>query len=110
EALRFTVRRGWPVPVAAAVATVLLLGQGVVAAVHNDKVLSRPDTRNVMRAWMVAHVPPGAKVVIEPLVPNTWASDIGRSLPYNQYGQRWSQWPTWLSNIGHCDQRCPYWL
>ncbi len=107
EAVRFAVRRGWPAPLAGAVATVLLLGQGVAAAIHNDQVLSRPDTRNVTRAWMVAHVPPGSKVVIEPLVPNTWASDIGRSLPFNKYGQRWSQWPTWLSNIGANGQPLP---
>ncbi len=29
--------------------------------VHNDAVLSRPDTRNLTRAWMVANVPAGAQ-------------------------------------------------
>jgi hypothetical protein len=107
EAVRAAVRRGWPVPLAAGLATVLLLAQGTVAAVHNDAVLSRPDTRNVLRAWMVKHIAPGSKVVVEPLVPNTWTSDIGRSLPFTPYGQRWSQWPTWLSTIGPDGQPLP---
>src|SRR5262249_17438113 len=63
-----------------AIAAVLLLAQSVAADLHNDAVLARPDTRNLTRAWMAAHIPPGAKVVIEPVVPNNWANDVGRSL------------------------------
>jgi 4-amino-4-deoxy-L-arabinose transferase-like glycosyltransferase len=83
--------------VAVPVVAVLLLAQSVVAVIHSDEVLSRADTRGLTRAWMVAHVPAGAKVVIEPLVPGNWASDIGRSLPYTTTGERWSRWPTWLT-------------
>jgi hypothetical protein len=72
--------------VAVPVVAVLLLAQSVVAVIHSDEVLSRADTRGLTRAWMVAHVPAGAKVVIEPLVPGNWASDIGRSLPYTTTG------------------------
>ena len=34
-----------------------LLAQGLVYSVHSGLVLSRADTRNLTRAWMVAHVP-----------------------------------------------------
>jgi hypothetical protein len=40
-------------------------------------VLSRADTRNLTRAWMVAHVPAGSRIVVEPVVPNAWVTDIG---------------------------------
>jgi hypothetical protein len=67
-------------------AIVLLLGQSVAADVHNDLVLSRPDTRNLARAWMVAHIPAGSRVVIEPVVPGNW-------------GTRWHQYPTYLARL-----------
>jgi Dolichyl-phosphate-mannose-protein mannosyltransferase len=99
ELVRWLARGGrlpvWP---AGAVA-VLLLGQSVVAVVHDDAVLSRPDTRNLTRTWMVAHVPAGAKVVIEPLVPNNWASDIGTSLPATPDGDRWWRFATSLTDV-----------
>jgi uncharacterized membrane protein (GlpM family) len=84
---------------AGGLAAVAVLGQSVTAAVHNDAVLSRPDTRNLTRAWMVSHVPPGSKLVIEPLVPDNWANDIGVSLPYTPTGERWWRYPTWLSDV-----------
>jgi len=84
----------------AAVLGTLLLTPSLVSVIHDDAVLSRPDTRNLARAWMVGHVPAGAKVVVEPIVPTAWASDVGRSLRWTPTGQRWYVYPTWLSNIG----------
>ena len=40
-----------------ALVAVLLLAQSLVAVLHDDAVLSRPDTRNLARAWMVGARP-----------------------------------------------------
>ncbi|MHB8656912.1 MAG: ArnT family glycosyltransferase [Solirubrobacteraceae bacterium] len=93
------VRRRVPVSLAGMLVAILLLTQSIVASVHDDAVLSRPDTRNLTRAWMVGHVPAGAKVVIEPVVPENWATDVGGSLPWTPTGERWYRYPTWLSNV-----------
>jgi hypothetical protein len=99
--------RGVPRPVAAGLVGVLLLAQSLVADLHNDAVLSRPDTRNLMRAWMVGNVPAGAKVVIEPVVSDTWAADIGVSLPWTPTGERWYRYPTWLTDVDDHGNQLP---
>jgi hypothetical protein len=58
-------------------AAILLLSQGLVYSVHNDLVLSRADTRNLTRAWMIAHVPRGERIVLEPVVLNSWIEEGG---------------------------------
>jgi len=78
------------VPVAAA----LLAAQGLVYSVHNDRVLAREDTRGLVREWLVANVAPGAKVVVEPVFPDQWATDPGRPHPATGNGARWRKWPT----------------
>jgi 4-amino-4-deoxy-L-arabinose transferase-like glycosyltransferase len=88
-----------PAVAATAVATLVMLGQGVASVVHNDVVLSRPDTRNLTRAWMVAHVPAGSKVVIEPVVAGDWAHDIGHSLTATGNGARWQTWNTAVTDV-----------
>ena len=84
---------------AAALAGVVLCAQGLVFAVHNDVVLARDDTRQLAREWMVENVPAGGKVVIEPVVPDAWASDTGRALPVTGNGARWNKWPTSRSRL-----------
>ena len=49
---------------------------------HVGRVLSREDTRNLTRDWLVEHVPAGTKIVVEPgVVPDGWAQDIGTPSP-----------------------------
>jgi hypothetical protein len=100
ELIRFISRARLIRPVfAAALVAVLLLAQSVTAVVHNDEVLSRPDTLNTTRAWMVKHIPAGAKIVVEPMVPANWVYDIERSLPATPSGERWIPFNTALTNI-----------
>ena len=84
--------RGTRVPVV--VAGVLLCAQGLVFSVHNDLVLARTDTWTLARAWMVRHIPEGTRVVIEPIAPDQWATDVGRPSALTESGRRWDKWRT----------------
>jgi 4-amino-4-deoxy-L-arabinose transferase-like glycosyltransferase len=86
-------------PTFIAVAVVAVCGQGFVYSLHSGLVLSRDDTRNLARDWMVANVPAGTKVVIEPVVPDQWAQDIGNPLPIIPNGNRWNKYPLSRSQI-----------
>jgi hypothetical protein len=76
-----------------------VLAQGLVYSVHAGIVLSRADTRNVTREWMLANVPAGAKIVAEPVSPDEWAREVnpGHSTATNAY--RWHKYPSLLSRI-----------
>jgi hypothetical protein len=86
-------------PALAVLGTVLLLGQGIVYSLHSAMTLSRADTRNTTRQWLVDHVPANTRIVVEPVVPDAWASDIGRPNRGTANGARWSKFPTSRSNI-----------
>ncbi len=57
-----------------------LLAQGLIYSVHSGLVLARADTRNLTRDWMLAHIPAGAPIVVEPVAPDAW-------------GTRWNEVP-----------------
>jgi Dolichyl-phosphate-mannose-protein mannosyltransferase len=76
-----------------------LCGQGALYSVHSGMVLSRADTRNLTRAWMVAHVPAGTHIVVEPVVPDPWAQDIGHPTLSTRNGYRWIKYPALVSVI-----------
>ena len=86
-------------PTFLALVVVALVGQGVVYSLHNGLVLSREDTRNMTRDWMVANIPPGTKIVVEPVVPDQWAQDIGDPSPVTNTGNRWVKYLTSRSLI-----------
>jgi 4-amino-4-deoxy-L-arabinose transferase-like glycosyltransferase len=94
-------------PTLLAVAAVALLAQGLVASLHNVRVLAREDTRNITRAWMVENIPPRTKVVVEPVVPDAWAQDPGAPSPLSANGNRWAKWPTSRSRIANDGSRLP---
>jgi 4-amino-4-deoxy-L-arabinose transferase-like glycosyltransferase len=77
----------------AALLVAVLLAQGLVYSVHAGLVLSRADTRNLTRGWMLTHIPAGAKIVAEPVEPEEWAKEIraGTSTAKNPY--HWRLYP-----------------
>jgi len=77
------------VPAAAAVA-VLALAPGLVASVHSDLVLSRKDTRTQAREWMLANVPAGTRIVVEPSVPLGWF--VRGAHPDGEGEPIWDRW------------------
>ncbi len=77
--------RGARVALTAAV-VLALCAQGLVYSVHADLVLARADTRNLTRAWMLAHVPAGTAIVVEPVAPDGW-------------GKRWHKYDSLLLRI-----------
>jgi 4-amino-4-deoxy-L-arabinose transferase-like glycosyltransferase len=92
-------RRPALAPVLLAAGAVALCGQGLVYSLHSGLVLSRADTRNLARDWMVAHVPPHSRIVVEPVVPDAWAQDLGHPASFTANGNRWSKFPTSRTNV-----------
>ena len=86
-------------PTLIALAVVALCGQAVVHSVHSGLVLSRADTRNQARTWLVANVPIGSHIVVEPVVPDQWAQDVGRVTPLTSTGYRWLKYPATRTQV-----------
>ena len=68
-----------------ALMAILLLAQGLIYSIHNDLVLARADTRNLTRAWMVAHVPRGSRIVLEPVVLDSWLQEGAGAKRWRKY-------------------------
>jgi len=74
-----------------ALAVIALAAQGIVHSIHSGLLLSRADTRNLARAWVVKNIPAGARIVVEPVVPNAWLDETGRP---GAGAARWVKYPT----------------
>jgi hypothetical protein len=99
------------VPAGAAIAAVLA-AQGLAYSVHVDRVLARDDTRNIVRAWMVANVAPRSKVVVEPITPDAWFADAdapdtaeARARGLLRSGRRWIKFPTGRTTLDEQGRR-----
>ncbi|MGH2865416.1 MAG: glycosyltransferase family 39 protein [Solirubrobacteraceae bacterium] len=85
-----------------ALAALLVAGvlvQGLVYSVHSGIVLSRADTRNLTRSWMVAHIPAGAKIVAEPVEPEEWARAVRPGTATAANPLRWELYPALFQRI-----------
>jgi len=96
-----------PLALGAVVVALALLTQSVLADVHNDRVLSRPFTTNLARDWMVKNIPAGQNVVIEPITPGNWPTDIGATLPWTPSGERWYPYSTSSTRLSESGQELP---
>jgi hypothetical protein len=85
-----------------ALAALLVAGvlvQGLVYSVHSGIVLSRADTRNLTRSWMLEHIPAGAKVVAEPVEPEEWAREVRAGTSTAKNPLRWQLYPALFRRV-----------
>ena len=84
----------------AALVALLLIAQGAIYSVHSGMVLSRTDTRTIARRWLLANVPAGSPIVVEPISPDEWAHETlpGTSTASNP--RRWNKYPSLVPRIG----------
>jgi hypothetical protein len=75
--------------------------QGLVYSVHNDRVLAREDTRQQARDWMMANIPAGKKIVVEPIAPDQWAAQPGYFNPATGSGNTWNKFRTSRSLVNN---------
>jgi len=84
-----------------------LLTQGLVYSIHAGIVLSRADTRELTRNWMLTHIPAGAMIVAEPVELEEWAREVkrGTSTLHNPY--RWRLYPALFPRVSQADSILP---
>jgi hypothetical protein len=76
-----------------------LLAQGLIYSVHSGVALSRDDTRNIARRWLLAHVPAGTPIVAEPISPNEWANRMSPGTSTASNPPRWVKYPSLVPRV-----------
>ncbi|HEY7933741.1 MAG TPA: glycosyltransferase family 39 protein [Solirubrobacteraceae bacterium] len=82
--------RRWLKATLVGLAVCALCAQGLIYSVHSGLVLSRAYTANLTRGWMIAHIPRGSQVVLEPVAPAEWVLSRGA----HGAGELWSKYPS----------------
>ncbi|UUZ59989.1 ArnT family glycosyltransferase [Nocardioides sp. B-3] len=59
-----------------ALVAIVVLAQPVVDVVRSDLLLTRTDTRAAALTWLLAEVPAGERIVVEPAVPGTYRREL----------------------------------
>jgi hypothetical protein len=88
-------RRAWRWAFAALLSAGLL-AQGLAHSVHSGMTLARADTRTIVRRWLLANVPAGARIVAEPVSPVDWARELTGAHPE---ALRWRKYPSLVSRV-----------
>jgi 4-amino-4-deoxy-L-arabinose transferase-like glycosyltransferase len=99
-------RRRELAPTFLVLAVIALCGQALAYSLHIGLVLRRDDTRNTTRTWLVRNVPPirvgsvlkAPKIVVEPVVPDSWAQNPGDPAEYSANGNLWAKFSTSREN------------
>jgi hypothetical protein len=81
-----------------------VLAQGLLYSIHSGKVLSRTDTRTLTRSWMLAHIPKGAPIVVEPVAPDDWAREALPGVPLQIAPLRWNKYASMLNRVSASGQ------
>jgi hypothetical protein len=92
------LRRVPPIAIAGLLA-LALVAQGLVYSVHSGLVLSRADTRNITRQWLLDNVPAGTKLVVEPVSPDVWARRRPGTFAPGSNPYVWNKYPSLVSRI-----------
>jgi hypothetical protein len=92
------LRRVPPIAIAALLA-LAMVAQGLVYSVHSGLVLSRADTRNITRQWLLDNVPAGTKLVVEPVSPDVWARQRPGTFAPGSNPYVWHKYPSLVSRI-----------
>jgi hypothetical protein len=77
----------------------VLLAQGLIYSVHSGMVLARADTRVLTRQWMLAHIPAGTPIVLEPIAPQAFVRETGTAGAGLRGGYRWLKYSSLVSRI-----------